>query len=213
MNKNVSDNFLGRMYPFFLNNYNLASQHLLYEVYSPGRIGSDNAPRVSMQKLSSYVTDPKYAAKDNLLDILAETEDKEKQLDYVDTIILRNLETSLFETEEEFPDIEMLLNNDVSKELVINLRDAWRWKFYKFLPGCYVDILYSKDKLILCKFAGEDNDIWLEPVGMYSVADTAFRNPLDIPFELKKKVWKRNDASGINRSIKTMEYTSLFRKK
>ena len=69
---------------------------------------------------------------------------------------------------------------------------------------------------MLFKFCGDKNkqELWIEPVGLYSNLDPGMKNPFSIDLnsvDYPKEKWNVGDKSEINRVLKKLEWESFNR--
>lgn len=217
LNANV-DCMLGVGYPFFLNNSNLKSSYYYYEIYSPG-LSDGLTPYLSLQKTNERIVSEPHG---HGSDILAMCLGTKKDITTAGTAlvedILSNRDTTVIEKGREFPWFEMTEGSDLQKALIIGLRDALRWKLYRFQSGRQLDLLYSQTEYVVFNIWGDDGDnyFWFEPVGVYKLNDVEQKNPLNVKLhnlEYPKGNFERKPGkiSEINRMLKALEWKSFKR--
>lgn len=218
---NLVNSMIGNYYPFFLSNEHLNDSYYLYRLISPS-LNPECIPYLSLEKISEKTKNKQ--PNGNNIDVLSICLGNRKNLseraaEMVSNIIKRNEKVDVVvdkNKDGEFPLIEMEQTNNIQKALIIGLRDALRWKLYKFLPGNYIDVLWTPTKFIVFEIKGSEDNLWIEPVGMYNNSDMNLTNPIKI--DLSKieypttKVSGKNKASDLNRMIKTLEWSSFTRK-
>ena len=123
--------------------------------------------------------------------------------------------------EKEFPWLEVNEENNkgniIQKLVVLSLRDALRWKNYRFFPGRDIDILWTKDEFVVFRIVKTAETIEFKPIGVYKNTDIGMLNSLDVDLkkiDCKDLVWKKEDykASDVNRTIRKLERNSFDRK-
>ena len=213
------DCMLGTGYPFFLNNSNLKSSYYYYEIYSPG-LTSELTPYLSLIKTNErIVSEPHGHGSDILAMCLGTKKDIITAGTSLVEDILSNRDTTVVEKGREFPWFEMTEGSDLQKALIIGLRDALRWRLYRFQSGRQLDLLYTPTEYVVFDIWGDDGDenFWFEPVGVYKLDDVEQKNPLKV--DLQKLEYPRDHferkpgkISEINRMLKTLEWKSFKRK-
>jgi len=220
-----SNNLLGRFYPFFLNNSDLKDSHYLYQVYSPGLV-RDLIPGVSLTKVSEGTSEKtKDLPTGSDLDIISvcigdkATEDIALKYCTGMTRVKKDDENKVIVVKgakEHLPVIEISEDSNLpQKALVLGLRDALRWKNYRFAPGRFIDILWTPTEFVVFEICGDKTHTWLESRAAYKTIDTGLKNPLDIDITTIKinEKWERskNIASEINHATKVLEWNSFTR--
>ena len=221
---NLVNSLIGNIYPFFLSNNKLYTDpsYYLYKVISPC-LSPDLVPYISLEKISEKTrigSQNEYYGKNS--DIISmclgnKEKTKERGVSYLKSILWRdNPIIDSPKDEDNFPLIEMENGNNIQKSIIIGLRDSLRWKNYKFQEGSYVDILWGQDTFMLFKFCGDKNkqELWIEPVGLYSNLDPGMKNPFSIDLnsvDYPKEKWNVGDKSEINRVLKKLEWESFNR--
>ena len=215
------NNCLGNYYPFFLNNYSLTDQHYLYQLYSPG-INKDFNPYLSMTKVSEKTH---YGNPGKEIDILkvcigkTTEENKMTPLEYLEDIFGKG-KLEIVMCGKKFPYIEIKETPegeslDIPRNLIINLRDSLRWKNYRFYPGRYIDILWSPTEFVLYKIEADNENIWIEPQGMYENRDVMLQDPIQPKnYKLQTYKWKKENlkATDLNRFIRKLEWGAFDRR-
>lgn len=221
---NLTNSMIGNYYPFFLSNENskkLSDSYYLYRIISPS-LSPDCIPYLSLEKISEKTKNKQPYG--NNIDVLSiclgnkkNLEDRSAEMVYniikrnekIDPVVVKN-------GTSKFPLIEMVQTNSIQKSLIIGLRDALRWKMYKFLPGRCIDVLWTPNNFVIFQIKGDNDSIWIEPIGMYNNMDTNLTNPIDIDLSKldypKTKISGNNKSSDMNRMIKQMEWGSFNRK-
>lgn len=218
------NNFLGNYYPFFLNNYNLTEQHYLYQLYSPG-VNEELNPYLSMIKVSEKTYYGNIGKETDILKLCAnKIIDSEKNavrqtpIEYLNEIFKGlNLEIK-YGAAKKFPYIEIKEADDnksleIPQTLITTLRDALRWKYYRFHSGRFVDILWTPSEFALYKIIIDSENISLEPQGIYENRDVMMQNPLEINYKLQTYKWPKDTfkATDLNRFIKKLELSAFER--
>lgn len=226
----LHNTMIGRVYPFFLNNTNLQSYYL-YQVNTPG-ISSNEVPLLSLTKISEKTMNKgEYC--------MREGDTKKYDLDVISTIIHNRTNSfkkisdfmyrNILDRAEgvygkadlyydlgnfKFPMWEVENNNNVTRAIIVGVRDQLRWSKYRFQEGCYVDVLVTPTKYAVFKLVGDNSDqLWLEPVGVYNNYDVDQKNNLTSSLSklnYPKTKWSgERRASDINRAIRMMEQKSF----
>lgn len=219
------NNYLGNYYPFFLNNYNLTDQHYLYQLYSPG-INENQNPYISMIKVSEKTHYGIYGKETDILrlciDKPKEGEDSTKQtpIEYLESMF-KNLGVEIKAGgSKKFPMIEIkeTLEHEsleIPRTLIVNLRDSLRWKFYRFYKDRYIDILWTPTDFALYQIKIDDENLFLEPVGLYENRDVMMQDKLDVNYyKLQTYKWKKDliKATDLNRFIRKLEWGAFDRR-
>ena len=226
----LHNTMIGKVYPFFLNNTNLQSYYL-YQVNTPG-ISSNEVPLLSLTKLSEKTMNKgEYSMKEGDtrqydLDVIftiihSRTNSFKKISDFMYRNILDRAEgvygkADLYYdlNEFKFPMWEVEKNNNVTRAIIVGVRDQLRWSKYRFQEGCYIDVLVTPTKFAVFKLVGDGKDqLWLEPVGVYNNYDVDMKNNLTDSLgklNYPKVKWSgEKRASDINRVIRSMEQKSF----
>lgn len=214
----INKNLIGNYYPMYLGNEGDEVSCYLYQVVSPS-LTKDLDSIVSMQKVGEITKKGDFQAKSNTemmsSDILAYLNGKSKDgvLDYFKELVNDEVEV-IDRGESEFPGFVMK-NEDPStqKGLIIDIRDAIRWKHYKFAPGSEVDVLWTPSHYAVCvvEEGSVKDSIRLVPKALYDMRDIARVNP--VPYEFED--YEPQDFSGkyrvseLNRTIKKIEINSF----
>lgn len=211
------NSMIGNYYPFFLSNADLKDSFYLYRIVSPS-LSDECVPYLTLEKVGEKNKNDQ-PSKD--IDVIAQIFNSKKNVeskavDYLVDLLKKEQQPVIEKNGDKFPLIEMGMSNSIQKSVVVGLRDTLRWKFYRFYPGRFVDILWTPTKFVVFQIKGDDDKLWLEPVGMYRNIDVSLQNPikidltkLDIP---NTEVTGKNKASDLNRIIKSMEWGSFTRK-
>ena len=220
----MSNIALGKGYPFYLNNRNLKESYYYYVLCSP-KLSEDLVPMLSLIKTDEKtVSEPWGHGSDILSVCLGSKKDISVNGCNLVSDILANITNKnykVYKNGREFPLIEMTGDEQrVMKALIIGLRDALRWKTYKFQPGRQVDILWTEDEFVVFDICGNDDEIWLKPSNVYKISDVSMKNPLPELLSLSsiedfypREKFKRipQKISELNRAIKAVEWTSFNR--
>lgn len=211
------NNLLGYKYPFFLNNADLTSSHYLYEIYSP-KLNEDYIPFISLKKISEKTKNEPYGQDSDILSVcLGSKKDiEETGVKFLEGLFKRE-EYDVRENGKDFPLITMPKDsNSAQKSTIIGLRDALRWKSYKFAAGRYVDILITQKNFAVFEIKGDKESIWLEPVAAYNNTDLNLEKPINIDWSRvdypKQKFTGTVKASEMNRAIKRIEWDSFSKR-
>lgn len=215
-------NHLGNYYPFFLNNYSLTDQHYLYQLYSPGMNEKQN-PYISMIKVSEKTH---YGNPGKDTDILKacikkvqEGETKETPIEYLENMF-KGLDLEIKPGDsKKFPKIELKEGKEhesleIPRTLVVSIRDSLRWRFYRFYPGRYIDILWTPTEFALYQIKSDKDNVWFEPLGLYENRDIMLQDPLDIKsYKLPVYKWPKDSikATDLNRFIHKLEWNAFDR--
>lgn len=216
------NNCLGNYYQFFLNNYSLTDQHYLYQFYSPG-MSKDFNPYISMVKVSEKTHYGNPGKETDILKACIEkdekTDTKMSPLEYLQNMFKKD-GINVEQNGKKFPLIELKEgpeheNLEIPRNLIINLRDALRWKYYRFYPGRFIDILWTPKEFALFKINSDSDNIWFEPQGLYENRDLMLSNPLELKsYKLQMYKWPKNSvkATDLNRFIKKLEWNAFDRR-
>lgn len=215
----INNSMIGNYYPFFLSNFNLSDSYYLYRIFSPS-LSPDLIPYLSLEKISEKTkTEPHERGLDIISVCLGKKASGNKAKEFIAELVKKEGPTSVEENGTNFPLLEMLSSNILQKTLIINLRDALRWKIYKFTPDRYVDVLWTPSKFVVFKIKEDSQNkeaIYLEPVGVYNNMDVNLSNPLNIDLKNidcpKDRFTGKSKASDLNRLLKRLEWSSFERK-
>lgn len=219
---NLSGSMLGYICPFYLSNGNLNSAYYQYEIYSPGLTQEDSSeesciPYISLTKISEKVKNDPSGKDIDILTALVGTNKDDAWEHLLGEYLKKENNIEIFNPGNgNFPYIVMQEGLNIQRSLIVNLRDSIRWKFYRFTPGRFIDILWTNDKFVVFKIEGNDTELWLKPVGMYNTSDVEMTNPLKVNLESidypKEKFSKEaGKISELNRMIKRLEWGSFDR--
>lgn len=230
---NVTNSMIGNIYPIFLSNNKLVEDpsYYLYRIVSPG-LSPDLIPYISLEKISerTKIGNPKEFCDSQKKKAIREHLDvismclgsreglEEKAVEFLQGILWRD-KPVIDDGFPGFPLIEMENGNNIQKSVIIGLRDTMRWKYYKLYPGNYVDILWTAKTYAVFKLCGEKGkeEVWIEPVGLYSNTDPNMKNPLPVNLEsldYPTDRWSitKGKLSELNRALKKLEWESFNRK-
>lgn len=108
----------------------------------------------------------------------------------------------------DFP--RYVMRDIITKSLIVNLRNTFRWMTYSFKPGAYVDILVNPKKFLVLQIVStENNGLRLEPKWMFYNNDPAMTEP--IKYDPERVYYPKETFSGeqraslLNRAIKRVE--------
>lgn len=225
----MTNSLLGNYYPLFLDNSNKMSESVYLCQLSSPELSKNCVPAITLEKIAEITRKSDLSASEkymnmNSMDILSTALGKKGDayiegvaLDYFGKIFVGKNETVVYSRgKNNFPGVEMRYDNNIQKNLIVNVRSANRWNNYKFLAGRYVDILYDKNRFFLCKLLSSNNEdtIWLEPQGLYKNSDITLSNPIGgnyLPFLpiFDKKFSGKNKTLAINKEIKFLEWKSF----
>lgn len=216
---------LGRYYPFFLNNAELSSGHYLYQLYSPKVDEKTLTPYVSLTKVSEKTINNPGFPEGTDLDLLKICTGR-KQLtekeaaEYLDTMAKKVWGKMHYdEGSNKIPYVEMLDNQFHQKTLVSILRDSLRWKLYRYTPGRFIDVLWTKDEFTVFEICEDETTLYLKPLNvLYKTTDTNLDHPH--PYNLEEngfvsEHWDKTKpmrASDINKYIRNIEWNSFSKK-
>ena len=217
------NNHLGNYYPFYLNNYNLTDQHYLYQLYSPG-MSEDMNPYLSMTKVSEKTHYGIYGKETDILKLCIERpkegETKITPLEYLKDMF-KNFDIEVKAgAAKKFPVIEIKETPEhesleIARNLIVNLRDSLRWKFYRFYKDRYVDILWTPTDFALYQIKIDNENLSLEPRGLYENRDVMMQDPLDVDYyKLQTYKWPKDSikATDLERFIRKLEWTAFDRR-
>ncbi len=215
---NLTGTLIGYQYPFFLGNTKLSDSYYLYQITTPA-LNEDLVPYLSMVKISEKTkSDPSGKGSDVLSVCLGSKKNiQETGVEYLRGIVTRKEETEVKGNGKEFPWVTMTLGNNLQRTIIVSLRDAIRWKTYKFTPGHYIDLLWTVKDFLVFKICGDGKDcIWIEPVAAYRNTDVELENPIPVDWTRinypKEKFSGFAKASDLNRSIKRLEWSCFDRR-
>jgi hypothetical protein len=214
---NLTGTMIGYQYSFFLNNANLPEAYYLYQITTPG-LDEHLTPYISLTKISEKTKTEPYGKDSDILSMClgskkGVTPEAGKEL--LESI-LKKEGTVVKENGDKFPLATMVPGNNMQRAIIIGLRDALRWKNYKFVPGRYVDLLWTSKDFILLKICGDRDALWFEHVAAYRINDVNLENPLKVDWTRinypKEKFTGTSKASDINRTLKRLEWGSFERR-
>jgi hypothetical protein len=214
---NLTGTLIGYQYPFFLGNTKLSDSYYLYQITTPA-LSPNTVPYLSMTKISEKTkSDPSGKGSDILSVCLGSRKNiQETGVKFMQTVVKKE-ETSVVGNGKEFPWVEMTLGNNLQKTMIVCLRDALRWKAYKFTPGHYIDLLWTIKDFLVFKIVGDGKDsIWLEPVSAYRNTDVEMKNPIPVDWTRinfpKEHFTGFAKASDLNRTLKRLEWGCFDRR-
>lgn len=213
----TNKNLIGNYYPMYLGNEGTEVSCYLYRVISPN-LTENLDPVISMQKVGEITKKGDFQAKSNTemmsSDILAYLNGKSRDgvLDYFKELIGKD--EVIDRGESEFPGFVMKDEDpSTQKGLIVEMRDALRWKHYKFAPGSEVDVLWNPTQFAMCKVeeGSEKDSIRLVPKALYDMRDIAKVNPIPCDFEdyVPQDFSGKYRVSELNRTIKKIETNSF----
>ena len=211
----TSNNLIGKVYPFFLDNNKLSSYYL-YQIISP-KLSSNLTPFFTITKISERTEKGEpYGSDDNIISVINQNKKMSANDNRVFVEDLLKKDVPYVEpNEKNFPLIELESGINLQKSLIVSLRDLLRWNKYKFAEGKKIDVLVAPDKFLICNIRTNNDTIWLEPENLYSVMDPNMSNPLDLSVNkmsvssITKKFSGKNRISELNRAIKRYEYNNV----
>lgn len=212
---------LNKNFTFFMTNEFGVKNYYMYKLVSPA-LSPDFIPYCSLRKVSERTTAGTATGADiDLLQELRGDKERKKTIENAQTYLERLLERDKPiidqpKTENEIPYIEME-NIQTVRNMIITLRDAVRWKKYRFQPGKFIDILWTQNTYLIAKIMGDEKEIWLEPVAIYRNDDPEMTNEIKtqaLPAKLLKGQRFTGDkrASDLNREIKYLEWEAWKRR-
>lgn len=221
----LKNSLLGNYYPMFISNTTLGSSVYLYRVVSPG-LSSKSIPQVSLEKAAEITKkgDP-CADEDDMhsMDVLIALLDprgdlpsmEKKSVEYLKGILKKENPSVYYRDENLFPTVDMGMDNNMQKSIIVNLRDELRWKCYRFFGERLVDILWTPTKFATFKIVEDSEKLSLIPVALYDNKDISMKNPIKCSFDNVEKlglVFKgKTKNSDMNRAIKQLEWKSFDR--
>lgn len=202
----TSNNLIGKVYPFFLDNNKLSSYYL-YQIVSP-KLSSDLIPFFTITKISERTEKGEpYGSDDNIISVINQNKKMSANDNraFVEDLLKKDV-PYVEPNEKNFPLIELESGINLQKSLIVSLRDLLRWNKYKFAEGKKIDVLVAPDKFLICNIRTNNDTIWLEPENLYSVMDPNMSNPLDLSINkvsvssITKKFSGKNRISELNRA-------------
>lgn len=216
---------LGRYYPFFLTNSDLRTAHYLYQLYSPKVDEKTLVPFVSLTKVSEKTSEIPNLPDGSDLDIIRvcigrKQITEQEAAEYLDTVAKRVWGKMHFDNgSDKLPYVEILDNQFHQRTLISVLRDSLRWKIYRYFPGRFIDVLWTKDEFTVLEICEDETTIYLKPLNvLYKNTDTNLSDPH--PYNLEEngfvtEHWDKTKpmrASEINKYIRNLEWNSFSRK-
>lgn len=219
--KNSVHSLLGNYYPFFLNNTSFKESYI-YQLYSP-RLNDRLTPVVSLTKVSEKTTKGLPEGSDlDLIRVCLGKRDITGQeiIEFVEGLTRREWEggVEFDEGNDKFPCIEYTSTQVNQKLLVTAIRDALRWKMYRFYPGKLVDILWTKNEFTLFEICEDETHYYLKHLGvLYKNTDCGLLDPkeftLNEGFETAR--WEKSKptkAIEMNKYFKSLDWASFSRR-
>ena len=220
----LKNSLIGNYYPFFLSNSGIDDSFYLYQVVSPGL--KNYVPTVSLEKVGEKTKKGDYSGTEkdmrstDLFAFLFGTRENLLELEkkYLENNVFFKNKTKIFINNSkptEFPEVELGMDNNNQKAMIINIRDDIRWKSYKFSPGYSVDVLWTPNSIISFQIQGDNNKIWLDPQYMFYTSDPWKANVIypdwdESVLKIKNHTFSGdNRASGLNRFIKQLEWNAF----
>ena len=214
---NLTGTFIGYQYPFFLGNTRLSDSYYLYQITTPA-LNSDLVPYLSMTKISEKTKSEPYGKGSDIISVCTGLKKniEEVSVKYLKAVTKKE-DTEVVGNGKEFPWVTMTLGNNLQKTIIVNLRDALRWRNYKFTPGHYVDLLWTSKDFLVFKICGDGKDsIWLEPEAAYRNSDVEMERQVTVDWTRinypKEKFTGFAKASDLNRTLKRLEWSSFERR-
>lgn len=222
----LSNSLIGNYYPFYLTNEGNNDSYYLYQIVSPG-LSSKCVPTISLKKVGEHTKKGDYSANEKDMrdtDILAYLFGTRENLQenagkYLTGNILAKDNPKVIthlDHPTKFPEVEIGMDNNIQKALIVNLRDELRWKYYRFVPGYVVDILFSPTRFITFRIKGDQNCIWIEPEYINNNTDPERSKPTYPEWDKKflddvtsHKFSGKEKASALNRYIKQLEWAAF----
>lgn len=213
---------LNKNFTFFMTNDFGVKNYYMYQLVSPA-LSPDYIPYCSLRKISERIAFEGTAsgADIDLIQELRGDKDRRKTVEnavaYLEKLMERDRPIiDQPKTENEIPYLEMDSIQAV-RSMIITLRDAVRWKKYRFQAGKFIDILWTQNTFLIAKIMGDDKEIWLEPVAIYRNDDPEMKNEVKnqaLPEKLLKGQHFTGDkkASDLNREIKYLEWEAWKRR-
>ena len=229
---NLQDNMIGGYYPFFMTNEELGDTGYVYQITTPSYNKTTLRPYISLTKVCDKTfpaKGEKIISRDN--DILfygLEEQYREslkdehgvvdrskinwvgqvrRAVDIKGARVIPNIQ------KDGFPLIEITGTDlDIQKNLILNLRNNFRWKRYKIKEGNKIDVLWTKTTFMVFDIReGDDDSYRLVPCGLYRTTDISLTNnllPENFTFESQRYSKK---ASEFLIGIKRLEERFLDR--
>lgn len=218
--KNVAHSCLGNYYPFFLNNSG-TKEHYLYQLYSP-KLNENLVPVVSLTKVSERTLKgtPEGSDLDIVRICLGKRDITEAEAaSFIENLVRKDWEggVGFDEGSDRLPFVEYTIApTQINQKLLItSLRDALRWKTYRFYPGKVVDILWTRNEFTLFEICEDETHYYLKHLGViFKNTDTGLTNPveLDLGDNFISARWDKNKttrAIEINKYLKVLDWASF----
>ena len=189
---------IGKAFPFFMSNKNLGDAGYVYQVSSPSYNKMTFRPYITLTKVCDRTFSEKgekIVSREN--DVLFATLDDQykeslkdesgvidrSKVNWVGQVkrLINSRGTRVIQNSQRngFPLVEITtVDLDIQKNLILNLRNNFRWRRYKFGEGECVDILYTPDTFAVYKLEESEDKYSLKPVGLYKNTDVALKNNL-----------------------------------
>ena len=209
---NLTNSLIGSYYPFFLSNPGYGNkQFLVYEIISPG-LSPQYIPYITLKKLNEKTFS---GMKGKEIDLLTYCT-KMDPIEFTTKILKKDsaVVTSGKNPTQDMPLVEMNSGNNIQKSLIVGIREQLRKDYYKLFPGKQVDILWGPGKYAIFNIAGDNDTLWLEPVGIFNtLTDMFMENPLNQKLEKPKEVFTgKGKVIDLLRYIKRLEWESFGKK-
>lgn len=233
---------IGEIYPFFLGNKNETKSYYLYQVGSPEML-EDYTPLLTLSKVGERVPEKSafQATVDNMYscDIIAymlkgRKEIETKAVEFLEKEILGRTDGNHDENRKRrrdrkedssviyknglgFPLFEYDRIGNITRSIIVGLRDNLRWGSYRFFVGSTIDILTTRGNHSMFELVGDKNQIKLKYLGTYSNNDPEHMYPVENTEQLARVVKDLTEltftgdrkASEINRAIRQVEWRSF----
>lgn len=219
--KNSVHSLLGNYYPFFLNNTSFKESYI-YQLYSP-KLNDRISPVVSLTKVSEKTVKgiPEGSDLDLIKICLGKKDITEADAaEFIDNLVRKEWEggVDFDEGSGKLPYVEYTSTQVNQKLLVTALRDALRWKVYRFYPGKQVDILWTRNEFTLFEICEDETHYFLKHLGvLYKNTDSGLINPKEFTlgegFETAR--WEKNKptkAIEMNKYFRSLDWASFSRK-
>lgn len=186
--KVLTNNLLGRVFPFFISNKTLGNSYFIYQLVSP-KVSKNCIPFVSLKKISERIPNDGGSDRgDDLITLASGINQPDKNKAKVENWFRKgfNYFPEVFEQEgTDFPMFEMdPLSQSTQRSLVVLLRDAVRWNRHRFFDGRLEDVLVDPEHFVTMRISNKDGMISLKPENMYHVLDCNLKNPMPIDLSL-----------------------------
>lgn len=216
----LTNSLIGDYFNFYLSNTDSDESRgrggcLTYQMISPG-LAEDHTPLIGLYLVSSTGDE----GSKNLLTFLVKPRDRKAGMTmdeakiYLEEMLNREDPEVQMYKDYLMPMVKMKQDAGIQKSMIINLRDAIRWRRYRFQAGAWIDILWTGNRYAIFDIVGDDNEVWLEPRGLYNSSDPGRINNLGIKTINnwpREKFSGKNKASDMNRAIKKFEWGAFPR--